>query len=123
MAANLNQTLVLIRGDTRVLTITCTAPASDPTWTLADAPTLRFTAKERVTDADSAAVFAYDLTDGITVTDDLTATITIAGADWPTTTCPGRLVWDLEGRDVSGEPTTLAGGTIVVTGDVTRDAP
>lgn len=119
-----DQRIVLRHGDARTITITCVAPASDPTWTLVDAPTLRWTVKRCLDDADSAAVMVKDLDDGITVTGDLTATITIDEADWDDVRrFTSGLVWDLEGRDDDGEPTTLRSGTIAVRPDVRRDAP
>lgn len=118
----MTQTLVLTRGDDRIINVTVVFPAAFALQDLGDCDDLRFTVKSAITDTDSEALMQKTLASGITVTDTDTATIAIDAADWDAwdSCTPTQLVWDLEGRP---PVTTLQYGTLVVVQDVTRDAP
>lgn len=113
------QRIVLIRGDTRTLSVALFA-GSDLDLEAVDH--LRFTAKCRA--SATTAVLSKSLGSGITVTDDDAATIDITEADWDDWDDETDLVWDIEARVTSpARVVTLAVGTLTVVPDVTRDAP
>lgn len=112
----MNQTISLVRGDDRTLTLTVTGVD------LTTASSIRFMAKCAYTDGDGDAVFSKSLTDGITVNSSTSAVITIADTDWEDLHYK-PLFFDVEVIAVDGKVHTVVDGTIKVRDDVTRTAP
>lgn len=107
------QHIVLMRGDTRDITLTMPDGA-----TLLSATSVRFSARRQTT-ADTA-VWAKT----ITPSSDTVAVASLTTDDWTTWESmgePQRMDWDFE-VVASGDTTTVARGTIAVVWDVTRSA-
>lgn len=114
--------LVMTRGDDRTFEITALDKDGDPA-NLTDVD-LWFTAKRSPLDLDLNAVIQKTVGAGITIVGDPTdgiAAISVLAADTLALDDQGAvLFWDLQSRTVTLLVTTLARGTLVVTGDITR---
>lgn len=111
----------LIRGDSKVLTVSVTRSGSP--YDLSG-HTLRFTAKYRYSDPDSEAVFQLSSSPGagITVTNAAQGQARIEIAPVHTQNLPAvrtRLVYDLQLTDGGGGVYTVDIGEIIVLPDVT----
>lgn len=110
----------MIRGDTKVLTITVTRDGQPYDLT---GHTLWLTAKRTPTDADSAAVFQLSTTaGGITITNAAGGVARAEIAPTHTESLPAvvnRLVYDVQIADGTGGVYTVASGELVVRPDVT----
>lgn len=113
-------TVVMKRGDDRVLDVTCVDRDGEPV-DITDV-FLWFTAKRSKADADTAAVLRKDSIDGIAivVAAEGTATVTLDSADTEDLLVATVLYWDVQGKDGDGKIITLAEGILVIEADVTR---
>lgn len=110
----------MVRGDTRTITITASNPDSTPY--VLTGKTVRFTAKRKITDADTDAVISKVSGSGITVMsnpNDNKAVIAILPADTDFITNKIRLMCDVQIKDGSNVY-TVATGTLTINPDVTR---
>jgi len=85
--------------------------------------TLRFSAKERLSDDDTDAVISKMSPDnGIAIDDEPggLATVTLAASDTEAFAGPRTLVWDIQMAAATGEVKTLDSGRLYVAPDVTR---
>jgi hypothetical protein len=107
------------RGDTVRLSLA--AKKADGTVQPLTGATMKFTAKDRLADADGAALIALAIGSGIVVDDapNGLATVTIASGLTSGFTGPRTLLWDVQAI-ISGETKTLAEGKLFVLPDVTR---
>jgi len=115
--------LTMTRGDARTLDVPITLDGAP--WTIPVGATVRFTAKERTTDADGAAKIAKSTGSGITAVDDV-ATVTIAPADTDALAADGldaTLWYDVQVAGAGFGPWTVARGRLIVQPDVTRATP
>jgi hypothetical protein len=112
----------MFRGDDRVLTVTIIEEGGplDLTGVL-----LRFTAKRKLTDADSDAVISKATGDGISHGMDPTlgiATVTLDAEDTEGE-APGPLRWDVQLTDGDGLVRTIATGRLVLLADASVTVP
>lgn len=114
------------RGDTLAIPVAvknaATGAATDLTGWL-----VWFTVKRNYADPDSQSVFqarSDDMSGGVVITEpptlgQITATLPASATlGWPDS--PSNLVYDVQGKDTSGNIRTVDSGTICVTPDVTR---
>lgn len=107
--------LILRRGDTRTITLTMDEGATLET------SVVKFTT--RTCAEAAAAVWEKTESDGITVSSDTVAAVSITEDDWTTWEAAGRpkeMAYDWEVRPQAGGVATPAHGTIRVIWDVTR---
>jgi len=111
----------MYRGDDAAFSIEVFQEDGITPQTIAGA-TLKFTAKDRRTDADVAAVFALETGSGIVHVDEPNglATITLPAAVTDGFVAQRVLVWDLQITGAGGEIRTLDSGRLTVILDVTR---
>lgn len=114
----------MYRGDTAAWDFTITQPdgtAVDLTY----AVQIRFTAKDRPSDADGAARIAKTLTDGVSVTDATNGQVRVQLAEDDTSalSVPLRLSWDLQLADDASGIYTVAAGHLSIKADISRTAP
>lgn len=115
-------TLRVHRGDTIVLAV---GPVIRGDGTVQDITghSLRFTAKERLSDADGAAVISGSTVGGeVEITDGPggLAVVRIPPAQTDGFAADRTLLWDLQISDPGGVVKTLDSGKLIVTRDVTR---
>ena len=111
----------MYRGDSAAWDFTITEPAGTAV-DLTNAASIRFTVKERTTDADVAAIAAYTVGTGVTVTDATGGMVRVQMDPSDTsalTGLPKRYLWDLQLTDDSTNVYTVAAGTLEVRQDVT----
>lgn len=113
--------LRVFRGDDASYSIEVTA-ADGVTPTDITGATLKFTAKERRTDADGAAIVALATASGIVHDDEPNglATLTIPASATDAMTTERALEYDLQITGSGGEIRTLRSGRLFVLLDVTR---
>ena len=110
----------MTRGDT--VSLSGTATLSGDPYDLAGC-SLWFTAKNKYTDDDPAAVFQKSIGDGITVTSAAQGLFVVVISPGDTEAVAKSrtiLVWDLQLMDGSGNIYTLNSGNLVINPDVTN---
>jgi len=109
----------IFRGDTVSLDVTVTASGSAYNLT---GCSMWFTAKQRYSDLDAAAVFQKSTGSGITITSPTfgQATVVISPSDTSgLSNVKQLLLYDLQVKDASGNIYTVASGNLVVYPEVT----
>jgi hypothetical protein len=109
----------MYRGDTAAWDFTVTEPDGTAV-DLTDAAGIRFTAKNRPTDADGAAVIAKTVGDGVTVTNAAGGVLRVQLAE---DDVPLSLSWDLQLADDADGVYTVAAGRLEIKADISRTAP
>lgn len=110
--------LTMYRGDDQTFDVTITA---DGEAVDLGGMTITFTARRALDDEEPVSVLT--LGDGISMTDADAGqcSVTIPADATSALTSDARLVWDLEITDDQGRKRTVAAGTLLVRGDVSRD--
>lgn len=114
----------MYRGDTAAWDFTITQ--SDGTAVnLTDAVGIRFTAKNRTSDADADAVITRTVGDGVTVTSAVNGQVRVQleAADTSALAAPLALAFDLQLADDHGGVYTVAAGRLEIKADISRTAP
>lgn len=112
--------LEITRGDTTTLNVSC-FQTDGVTPLNITGYTLWFTAKYVVADADPGVFQKTTTAGGITITNAAGGIATVSLVPTDTSSLAGVvLLWDLQGKDPSGNITTLASGTLTITADITR---
>lgn len=116
--------LTMYRGDTAAWDFTITTPTGTAV-DLSNATEIRFTAKQRPSDADVDAVIAKTLGDGVTVTDAAGGVLRVQLAEDDTSalSVPLSLAWDVQLADDADGVYTVASGALSIKADISRTAP
>ena len=111
--------LEMMRGDTKVFDVTITDEAGAAVNLTGS--TVKFTAKNRVGDAQGVAVIALTTGDGVELTDAANgvARVTIAPDDTSGFTSKKTLEYDVQVAETGGRVSTPVRGTLTVEMDVT----
>lgn len=115
--------LSMFRGDTPSFS---TIVKSAGTPVTLDDLSIRFTAKRKITDADSAAVISLTVGDGVTPDPIILGRVVVGPIPASATssfTKETELVWDLQLSDDVGGVETVDSGTLRVKLDVSRESP
>lgn len=114
----------MYRGDTAAWDFTVTEPDGTAV-DLTGASGIRFTAKDRASDADADAVITRTVGDGVTVTNAAGGIVRVQleAADTSALSAPLSLVYDLQLADASGGIYTVAAGRLEIKPDISRTAP
>jgi hypothetical protein len=118
--------LRLKRGDTLQLAV---GPVLKADGSVQDITghTLRFSAKDRSTDLDNAAILSGAIGSGITITNGpaglALVVIATAAVTVPTNTGFRVLLWDVQIADPAGVTRTLDSGKLIIERDVTQTSP
>jgi hypothetical protein len=114
----------MYRGDTAAWDFTVTEPDGTAV-DLTDADGIRFTAKDRASDADVDARIAKTLGDGVTVTNAAAGVVRVqlATDDTSALSAPLSLAFDLQLADAVGGVYTVAAGKLEIKADISRTAP
>lgn len=114
----------MYRGDTAAWDFTVTEPDGTAV-DLTDAEGIRFTAKDRASDADVDARIVRTVGDGVTVTNAAGGLVRVQleAADTSGLAAPLSLAFDLQLSDAVGGVYTVAAGRLEIKADISRTAP
>lgn len=114
----------MYRGDTAAWDFTVTEPDGTAV-DLTDATGIRFTAKDRASDADADARITKTIGSGVTVTNAVGGIVRVqlATGDTSALSVPLSLAFDLQLSDDAGGVYTVAAGKLEIKADISRTAP